>query len=142
MELAGLEPAASWVRFGRPLRANSANLQGIERATVRHRPFLITYICRRFTGVKAREPALWPKRASHLDAVVDLLVANQRSARPRKSPLRPLPFAHCSTRYPAVSSAAGRRNEKRGSGVAVSRRKGARATCASVLVRAEQARHE
>ena len=29
MELAGLEPAASWVRFGRPLRANSANLQGI-----------------------------------------------------------------------------------------------------------------
>ena len=29
MELAGLEPATSWVRFGRPLRANSANLQGI-----------------------------------------------------------------------------------------------------------------
>ena len=64
MELAGLEPAASWVRFGRPLRANSANLQGIERATVRHRPFPITYICRRFTGIKARETALRPKRPS------------------------------------------------------------------------------
>jgi PadR family transcriptional regulator, regulatory protein AphA len=29
MELAGLEPAASWVRFGRPNRSNSADLQDI-----------------------------------------------------------------------------------------------------------------
>jgi hypothetical protein len=29
MELAGLEPATSWVRFGRPNRSNSADLQDI-----------------------------------------------------------------------------------------------------------------
>jgi hypothetical protein len=77
MELAGLEPAASWVRFGRPHCSNSADLQDIWLATARGRPFRITYICRRFSGVKARETALWPKRASHLDAVVlsDPLVA-------------------------------------------------------------------
>jgi hypothetical protein len=29
MELAGLEPATSWVRFGRPMNSNYADLQGI-----------------------------------------------------------------------------------------------------------------
>jgi hypothetical protein len=53
MELAGLEPATSWVRFGRPDRSNSAALQGIWRPTARRGLFPITGVCRRFTAVKA-----------------------------------------------------------------------------------------
>ena len=39
----------------------------------------ITYICRRFTGVKARETTLWPKRASvpKCRVLSDPLLANQ-----------------------------------------------------------------
>jgi hypothetical protein len=62
MELAGLEPATSWVRFGRSDRSNSAALQGISRAKARRGLLPITYVCRRFTGVEATRPRLWPKR--------------------------------------------------------------------------------
>ena len=55
MELAGLEPAASWVRFGRPNRSNSPRFAGHSAS---YGPALAIpdyYICRRVTGVKARK---------------------------------------------------------------------------------------
>jgi hypothetical protein len=62
VELAGLEPAASWVRFGRPIRSNSADLQALLANTAWFGLVRIPYVCRRFTGVKATELLLWPKR--------------------------------------------------------------------------------
>jgi hypothetical protein len=61
MELAGLEPATSWVRFGRPKRSNARDLQGFSRGRACLGPLPIPNVCRRVTGVKATERPLWPK---------------------------------------------------------------------------------
>jgi hypothetical protein len=60
-------------------------LQDIERATVRRVRFPITDVCRRFTGVKARESALWPKRMSHSAVGTTRASANGRATQERRA---------------------------------------------------------
>jgi hypothetical protein len=56
MELAGLEPAASWVRFGRALCSKSANLQGFRWALTERGAVRMPADCRRLPGVCPRKP--------------------------------------------------------------------------------------
>lgn len=60
MELAGLEPPPSWVRFGRLPSSNSACLQGFLGSVGRCGGAHMLGVCRHFTGVKATEPGFWP----------------------------------------------------------------------------------
>ena len=114
MELAGLEPAASWVRFGRPLRANS-RIVAICRAFSEPRFATGHSLLRTFAGdsrelrPENQRCGLNVRRTSMRFVLSDPLVANQRSARPRKSPLRPLPFAQGGS---AVSGATGLRRTR------------------------------
>jgi hypothetical protein len=64
-ELAGLEPATSWVRFARPNRLNTVDLQGVSRSEASSDPIRMPDVCRRYTGVKGTKPALWPKPHEH-----------------------------------------------------------------------------
>ena len=51
MELAGLEPATSWVRFGRALDSNSTDLQGFRSGLAGHGPVRMRSDHRRLPGV-------------------------------------------------------------------------------------------
>lgn len=69
VEPAGIEPATSWVRFGRPNHPNSLTCRTFSERRSFAAHARSPCICRRFTGVKARELALWPQRISDAQAV-------------------------------------------------------------------------
>ncbi len=61
MELAGLEPATSWVRFRLPTRSTGAHLQALYRTPWHTGADSDGLGLQAITGVKATKPTLWPK---------------------------------------------------------------------------------
>jgi hypothetical protein len=62
MELAGLDPATSWVRFGRAPCSNSADLQEFRRASAEVSPLRMFAGCGRLPGVCPRKRRFGGKR--------------------------------------------------------------------------------
>jgi hypothetical protein len=68
MELAGLEPATSWVRFGRALCSNCADLQGFLQPVARDSSVRMRTDYRRLPGVCPSKTALRGQRPALADA--------------------------------------------------------------------------
>jgi hypothetical protein len=59
MELAGLEPATSWVRCGKALSTECADLLGVSRDSVLLSDLVRRSACRHFSGAWSTQPAAW-----------------------------------------------------------------------------------